>query len=187
MARTNFLKGLSSFRLIQQTDAQGKRVSIGESEKRFIVEFYNLCHGKDWKEVLLCRVSNLCYLKLTAFTLSCKYVSFNQIYSIKIITLQFFFNWFCFPLGFFKVLLFLFYHAMAFTKYCSFLRRRNTSVVKIWYMCVIENLIALNWQQEGGINNFFQLTFCWSVGRLVRVSVCFIVDGFILYCKVWLF
>ena len=39
--------------------------------------------------VLLRRVSNLCYLKLTAFMLSCKYVSFNQIYSIKIIILQF--------------------------------------------------------------------------------------------------
>ena len=53
MTRTNFLKGLSSFRLIHQTSAQRKRVSIGENEKRFIVECYNLCHGKDWKEVLL--------------------------------------------------------------------------------------------------------------------------------------
>ena len=53
MTRTNFLKGLSSFRLIHQTGAQRKRVSIGENEKRFIVVCYNLCHGKDWKEVLL--------------------------------------------------------------------------------------------------------------------------------------
>ena len=53
MTRSNFLKGLSSFRLIHQTGAQRKRVSIGENEKRFIVECYNLCHGKDWKEVLL--------------------------------------------------------------------------------------------------------------------------------------
>ena len=53
MTRTNFLKGLSSFRLIHQTGAQRKRVSIGENEKRFIVECCNLCHGKDWKEVLI--------------------------------------------------------------------------------------------------------------------------------------
>jgi len=39
--------------LILQTGAQRKRVSIRENEKRFIVECYNLCHGKDWKEVLL--------------------------------------------------------------------------------------------------------------------------------------
>lgn len=39
--------------MIHQTGAQRKRVSIGENEKRFIVECYNLCHGKDWKEVLL--------------------------------------------------------------------------------------------------------------------------------------
>ena len=30
-----------------------KGVSIGENEKRFILECYNLCHGKDWKEVLV--------------------------------------------------------------------------------------------------------------------------------------
>ena len=61
MTRTNFLKGLSSFRLIHQTGAQRKRVSIGENEKRFIVECYNLCHGKDWKEVLLfsCKAKSL--------------------------------------------------------------------------------------------------------------------------------
>ena len=39
--------------MIHQTGAQRKRVSIGENEKCFIVECYNLCHGKDWKEVLL--------------------------------------------------------------------------------------------------------------------------------------
>ena len=43
----------TNFRLIHQTGAQRKGVSIGENEKRFIVECYNLCHGKDWKEVLL--------------------------------------------------------------------------------------------------------------------------------------
>ena len=53
MTRASFLKGISSFRLIHQTGAQRKRVSIGENEKRFIVECYNLWHGKDWKEVLL--------------------------------------------------------------------------------------------------------------------------------------
>ena len=30
-----------------------KRVSIGENEKKFIVECYNVCHGKEWKEVLM--------------------------------------------------------------------------------------------------------------------------------------
>ena len=30
-----------------------KRVSIGENEKKLIVECYNLCHGKEWKEVLM--------------------------------------------------------------------------------------------------------------------------------------
>ena len=49
MTRTNFLEGLSSFRLIHQTGAQRKRVSIGENEKRFIVECYNLCHSNDCK------------------------------------------------------------------------------------------------------------------------------------------
>ena len=33
--------------------AHRKRVSIGENEKKFIVECYNLCHGKEWKEVLM--------------------------------------------------------------------------------------------------------------------------------------
>ena len=30
-----------------------KHVTIGEHEKRFVVECYNLCHVKDWKDVLL--------------------------------------------------------------------------------------------------------------------------------------
>ena len=34
-------------------DTHRKRVSIGENEKKFIVECYNLCHGKEWKEVLM--------------------------------------------------------------------------------------------------------------------------------------
>ena len=35
------------------TGSQRKRFTIGEHEKRFIVECYNLCHGEDWKDVFL--------------------------------------------------------------------------------------------------------------------------------------
>ena len=40
--------------------AQRKRVSIGKLEKRVIVECYNFCHGKDWKDVLLFAKSRIC-------------------------------------------------------------------------------------------------------------------------------
>ena len=30
------------------TGTHRKRVSIGENEKQFVIECYNLCHGKEW-------------------------------------------------------------------------------------------------------------------------------------------
>lgn len=37
----------------QKIGTHRKRVSIGDHEKRFILECYNHCHGKEWKEVLM--------------------------------------------------------------------------------------------------------------------------------------
>lgn len=34
-------------------DKPRKRVTVGEIEKTFIVDAYNRCHGKDWREVLV--------------------------------------------------------------------------------------------------------------------------------------
>jgi len=38
---------------MRQKQVHRKHVSIGDHEKTFILECYNHCHGKEWKEVLM--------------------------------------------------------------------------------------------------------------------------------------
>jgi len=44
---------LNCFFTFAYTAEQRKRVSVGEKEKKFVVQCYNRCDGKEWNKVLM--------------------------------------------------------------------------------------------------------------------------------------